>query len=504
MAQTTTIQQDLQCQFPGRSKQISSLLGLMGKPNDRVIPSIFIYGHPSSGKTSVVRAILDKSLNRSQWAFINCVECHTPRMIFEHALNQWCHWIPSVENQFTGVCRVDNVHQFVKTIQEGVVIQENKVVQFGSDETHYLVLDRAERLRDMGPTLLPVLLRLSEMTGRNICVILLSTIVFEKFKVKGGAYEPLYIRFSEYSKEDTLQILQLLFVSTERRIELRKEDDGDDDDQGEDDDARNDEEPEFVELDDDFFTGFCEVIYTIFNHNCKDINELKYIAALLFPLYIKPIRDRQVQIHEKAKLLKHAQPYFAQATDKLYLREISSVEWSRETSRLEALDETDSDVNMAFLTRNLAREKGEFDLPYYTKFLLLASYLASYNPARYDVRYFSKSGEARTRKKGGGTRKSKADQGGGGKMRPQLLGPKAFPVERMLAIFYSIIDDTLEDSIDVQTQITSLTTLRLLVRANNMDRLDGAKFKCNVSFEFIRAVAKSVRFEIDKYLYDFN
>ena len=56
---------------------------------------------------------------------------------------------------------------------------------------------------------------------------------------------------------------------------------------------------------------------------------------------------------------------------------------------------------------------GEFDLPYYTKFLLLASYLASYNPARYDVRYFSKVGEARTRKKGGGTRKSKADQGGG-------------------------------------------------------------------------------------------
>lgn len=38
-------------------------------------------------------------------------------------------------------------------------------------------------------------------------------------------------------------------------------------------------------------------------------------------------------------------------------------------------------------------------------------------------------------------------------MRPQLLGPKAFPVERMLAIFYSIIDDTLEDSIDIQTQV---------------------------------------------------
>ncbi|KAI7849589.1 origin recognition complex subunit 5-like protein [Circinella umbellata] len=495
---TFSIQQELSCQFPGRSKQITTLFGLMGKPQDRIVPSIFIYGHPSSGKTSVVRAIFEKSLSRSQWAFINCVESHTPRMIFEHALNQWCHWVPSVENHFTAVCRIDNVHQFVKIIQEGVMLQEDKVVQIGMDETHYLILDRAERLRDMGPNLLPVLLRLSEMTGRNICVILLSTIVFEKFKVKGGAYEPLYIRFSEYTKEDTLQILQLLFASTDRRIELRQTEDDDDDNE-----EVNKAEPEYVELDNEFFNGFCDVIYTIFNHNCKDINELKYIAALLFPLYIKPIRDRQVQIHEKAKLLKYSQPYFAQATDKLYLREISSVEWNRETQRLDDLNDTDRDANMALLTRNLAREKGEFDLPYYTKFLLLASYLASYNPARYDVRYFSKVGEARTRKKGGGTRKSKADQGGG-KMRPQLLGPKAFPMERMLAIFYSIIDDSLEDSIDVQTQITSLTTLRLLVRANNMDRLDGAKFKCNVSFEFIRAVAKSVRFEIDKYLYDFN
>jgi origin recognition complex subunit 5 len=37
-----------------------------------------------------------------------------------------------------------------------------------------------------------------------------------------------------------------------------------------------------------------------------------------------------------------------------------------------------------------------------------------------------------------------------------------------------------------------------------MDKLDGAKYKCNVSFDFIRAVAGSVRFEIDRYLYDFN
>jgi hypothetical protein len=38
-------------------------------------------------------------------------------------------------------------------------------------------------------------------------------------------------------------------------------------------------------------------------------------------------------------------------------------------------------------------------------------------------------------------------------MRQQLLGPKAFPVERMLAIFYSIIDEKLDDAIDIPVQV---------------------------------------------------
>ncbi|KAI9311121.1 origin recognition complex subunit 5 C-terminus-domain-containing protein [Dichotomocladium elegans] len=472
------IRHKLESQFPGRSKQIATLLKLMGKPADPVVPSIFVYGHPSSGKTSVVRAVLENSLDRMMWSYINCIECHTPRMIFEHTLNQWCSWTPSFENQFTGVRRVDNIHQFIKIIQEGVTLNEETSIRLGESETRYLVLDHAERVRDMGSTLLYSLLRLAEMTERNICVILISTIVFDKFRIKGGAYEPLVMRFSEYTKQDTIQILRLQF--TNRIVQTP---DGD------------------IELDDDFIDSFSDLIYSIFNHNCKDLNELRYLAALLFPLYIKPLREGDTQVHEKARLYKLAAPFFAQATDKLYLREISSAEWTKETKRIEAIED-DDEAEATFLKQTGSRDKGYFALPYYTKFLLLASFLASYNPPRYDVRYFAKTAEARRKKKGGGTRKGKADNTGG-KMRTQLLGPKAFPVERMLAIFYSIIDDTLEDSIDIQMQITSLTTLRLLVRANNLDRLDGARFKCNVSFEFIRAVAHSVRFEIDKYLFDF-
>ncbi|ORX56726.1 hypothetical protein DM01DRAFT_1382179 [Hesseltinella vesiculosa] len=484
----------LQDRYPGRSKEIHTLLSLMGERADRVVPSIFVYGHASSGKTSVVMSVLKDKLCESEYAYVNCVENHSPRMIFERALNAWCNWTPSFSNQYNNVCRVDSIHRFVKIIHRGVDVKKvGRTVAYpiGKRSTHYLVLDRAERLRDMAPSLLPSLLRLSELSQRNVCVILISTVVFEKFRVKGGSYEPMFIRFSDYTKEDIIRILQLDFNNMNRQVTIKKQND-DAEDGGD----------KVVALDDAFFTAYVELIYSIFSHNCKNLNELRYFSALLLPLYIKPIQEGEVNMEETSKLFKHAQPYFAEATDKLFLREISSAEWTKETERLD-LEENENKRVGAFLSHTRTTGKGEFDLPYYTKFLLIAAYLASYNPIKFDRRYFTRIGEERSKKKGGGTRKGRVDRTGG-KMRQQLLGPMAFTVQRLLAIFYNIVDDSVSNSIDVQLQISSLTSLRLLIRTTSMDKLDEPKYKCNVSFEFICNIAKQVQFELDKYLYDFN
>jgi origin recognition complex subunit 5 len=95
--------------------------------------------------------------------------------------------------------------------------------------------------------------------------------VYEKFRTKAGAYEPLVIRFPEYSKEDTLEILRRDFSADGMDVQV----DGKD----------------TVHLGDDFFLSFSEVIYSIFFQNCKDLNELRHLVALLFPLFINPIRD---------------------------------------------------------------------------------------------------------------------------------------------------------------------------------------------------------------------
>ncbi|KAJ1677608.1 hypothetical protein EV182_005815 [Spiromyces aspiralis] len=155
------------------------------------------------------------------------------------------------------------------------------------------------------------------------------------------------------------------------------------------------------------------------------------------------------------------------------------------------------------ITKMAAPSDG-LDLPYYTKFLLISGFLASYNPTKMDVQYF-----ARTKGDGGfgikrRGRKPKAKEAmANGMDRQQLLGPKAFPIERMLAIFYSILDNPVDCTVNVYSQVASLITLRLLVRTTPMDKLETMRCRCNVSYDFIRQVSQSVMFDIDRYLYNF-
>lgn len=143
------------------------------------------------------------------------------------------------------------------------------------------------------------------------------------------------------------------------------------------------------------------------------------------------------------------------------------------------------------------------DLPYYSKFLLLASYLASYNPSRLDVHFFTKASDRRKRRRGGGAiggasgRRSQVR-----KIQRRLLGPQPFLLERMLAVFHSIVPDPVPSSVDLQTQVATLTSLRLLVRASaSGDPLEAAgKWRVNVGWEYVRGLARSVKFEVEGYL----
>lgn len=90
-----------------------------------------------------------------------------------------------------------------------------------------------------------------------------------------------------------------------------------------------------------------------------------------------------------------------------------------------------------------------YELPYYTKYLLVAAYLASYNPEKSDQRVFFKAlGKQKKRKPSAATARDK--------LRDQTLGPKYFALDRLFAIFYAVIDEKLSLTVNLQAQVTDL------------------------------------------------
>lgn len=140
------------------------------------------------------------------------------------------------------------------------------------------------------------------------------------------------------------------------------------------------------------------------------------------------------------------------------------------------------------------------DMPYYSKYVLCASYLASFNPARQDQIYFMKMHEKKRRRKVLGVAAGR--QSKHRRIPRHLLNPSSFPLDRLMAILHAILPEHLAQTIDIQTQIATLTALRLLQRAGaSSDPLDPAgKWKVNFGWDYAQAVGRSVGFEIGEWV----
>ena len=169
---------------------------------------------------------------------VNCVESFTARLIFEHVLYQLQDSDKEVDLPTSPKC--DNMTDFLRHLKHNLLSKD--IVS----ETFYIVLDKAERLRDMEANALPAFLRLQELTQLNICVILISQIVWEKFQVGTGFYEPIIIHFPDYSKTELLQIMV------------------------------RDCPGSYPE---EFFKAYCQLLMSVFYSVCKDLNELRHLVS---------------------------------------------------------------------------------------------------------------------------------------------------------------------------------------------------------------------------------
>ncbi|XP_066255551.1 origin recognition complex subunit 5 [Euwallacea similis] len=324
------------------------------------------------------------------------------------------------------------------------------VQEMGQQERWVIVLDKAEELRNMEYNLLTGFLMLQQLTEAPVCVILVSEIAFEKFYYKLNVIEPIKVFFPQYSKQELLEVLSLDY---EHMCDLIDN----------------------IEFDMEFFKNYLSIFLSVFYGVCRDLRELQHMSRKIFLPYCEPIEKKELQLSDSMALWRHISPIFSLNLEYLYLR----VSTNNQTT--------------------LQKVTQSFELPFYAKFLLIAAFLASYNSPKDDKRLFMKFHGKKRKTLKQVKNKSKASE----ELNVQI-GPKLFTLDRLLAIFYSILEDKVGFNNHLLVQVSSLVELQLLALVSDESNLDLRKYKCVVNFQVIQEVSRMVGFNIRKYLSDFS
>ena len=431
---------------------------------DNFPQAIYFYGHTSTGKSVILSSFLQ--LIEVKYVFINCIECYTVKILFESIINKFRDHVLSSENNYSSYKKIDCMMDFVSELLD---LQGDNYV---------IVMENAEKLRDMDMNIFPTLLRLQEFTGLNISTIFVSSISFDKFYIKTGIQEVIKVLAPEYTKNEIVKILMADFP---KMLKLMK------------DSVQNspisDEDIKkrlqiIAGLNKDFYENYLGIFLNVFFKVCRDLKELQTVAQDCFKKYYEPVLDGTIAPNDVTKLWKHIAKTMKSALNTIYMR----MGFENE------IDENSEEV------QTLKKMAQSLELPYYAKYLLVAAYLASHNAAKEDKRLFMKNHGKQKKRMQTVNAKAKVSE----KMATQL-GPKTFTIDRLLAIFYAIIDEKVGLTCNLLAQISTLIHLKFITfSAGESNVMDGsARLQCTVGMDFVMHIGKMLGFNVRQYLCDF-
>ncbi|RIA88210.1 origin recognition complex subunit 5 C-terminus-domain-containing protein [Glomus cerebriforme] len=399
-------------EFPGRSRQIETLINWFGEPTEKTPHSIFIHGNRALGKTEIIKKLFEIGFPKHNYSFLNCKIYFQLDDLFEVSLN-----LLSGKKH-----KCKNFDEFATTLQD---ICET------SDETRYLIFDNAELLWNFSQTLVSALLTLPQWTGANLCIIFITQVPWEKFRRYVGMIEPFQLYFPEYSRSDVIQILEKTCPKDE---------------------------------DVEFYSSFVTYIYDVFSDSC-DLIDLFRVIPDLYIKFIQPQNEERVSRNDYSLLFNELNPHVELALDNLYSQNITSLI--------------------------------ENQLPTWSLYLLIAAFLASYIPQSLDKHLFSKEHEKQKH-----SRKRRKKEFNALKFNEQFTGPQTSEMERIIAIFQSIYQDSIIPYILLLQQLETFVSYHLFTRTTPVERKDVQSFRCNLSFNYIKQISKSINFDILRYLDD--
>ncbi|KAK8258185.1 origin recognition complex subunit 5 C-terminus-domain-containing protein, partial [Phyllosticta capitalensis] len=435
--------------YPCRALQIRQLLHLYNP----ALPSpstVVIHGLAATGKSVVTKDVLQsQGINH---AVIQSRECITGRHLLERTLAACLDAVddsePDTELDRSPYARCENISALLVHLQRLLEGRERFV----------LVFDGVDRQRESPPTLLPALARLGEVIPALSVILIISV---PRAGFLHTACAP-FVHFPSYTRDESIRIVARdppdIFLeppspSKEYDDDLAAEDK------------------------DWLWVRYLGVVWdALAKSAARDVVSFEALARKLWDQFVTPIRDGTFGTRDLSRLLVHRRALF-----------------QGEGALVESV------VVPSFHAENSMTVTHE--LPYYSKYLLCAAYLASFNPARQDTIYFTKASEKKRKKKGGATAVGRVPKHR--KIPRHLLTPSAFPLDRLLSIFQAILPHAVAPTADIYTQIATLSSLRLLLRsgAAGADPLDGScKWRVNYGYEFVRELGRSVEFEMGEFL----
>ncbi|KAJ3448841.1 origin recognition complex subunit 5 [Anaeramoeba flamelloides] len=401
-----------------------------------LVPSLYLFGQTATGKTYLIQEIF-KNNSKLPFSYIDCIECFTTNTLFETVLNQLYNHYPSPKNSFSNVIQCRSIHSFIQELQKIDPVQ-----------TVYLVFDNVRELLELSEQTVSCLLNIGELTGQNYTTILLSDMIWENFRPKNGCIEPIIILLPNYTKEQIIQIL-LNEIEEEKTKTLYK--------------------------------TFVKLFYEFIQNTSRNLNEIRYLSNLIFPKYVSLSQQETSQL----KLYRRIEPLIKIILDHSHMHKITN-------SELETYWENCESTRSPFEQSNeITEEERALNLPRFSKILLVSVFLASHVPQSKDLQVFTTLIKKRASKKNVDIQSDN---------KKLLQSPKTFPLDRLLSIFSFFTQAKVDCSSEIYNQLASFVTMGYISIKTSLASLDNINFRCNLSFDIIKEISKSIDIEIGKFL----
>ncbi|KIJ93700.1 hypothetical protein K443DRAFT_684291 [Laccaria amethystina LaAM-08-1] len=475
------------------------------------MPPAFMYINDADAIQTTI-SVIDNVLNhlssapgpsKISYARADAIACFSARLLYESVINSLASWTPQWEDAAVN-WGVDNEVRWNDTFDgfvhglRAVHAYLGKGKEEEGDMRLVVVVERAERLI---PELMVPLTRLAELARVDLCVVFVSQAPWETMRPPLGASpDPYFFDIPPPTKEDVVKHLISNYSS----------------------------HPSLKPLYTHFITTLCDVCYP-FTH---DPHELAYIAAARWPGFVKPVLDankgdmdldadsdseepfQPPSEETRMRLSRLFNPSLSLALDALYPRLQNATDWAKANEPPpNLLDNPPTTTKTAVPSDE--KDAGITCLPRLSKFILLASFLASTNPPKSDLRIFGRGLDEKKKRKRRASGKSTNTKGGVTKVAQRLLGPTSFTLDRMLAILGALLEENDVDSrihahasefsipgeetdmeisrVAVYAAITELTSMRLLTRTSAVDRLDGPPtYRAAMGYEMTVSLAREL------------